>query len=152
MHFSHTFFQYSGFSSDEAETWGMIHGHFTGYQMCPSGHIRTPKTWTAFSRCDFWRFLGQIQPKIAGKLWMFIPSHLGFRWISWCPSCCDQLAPTTQAQLIPWCHRPSHLSRQVFQVDIFAPYPTIGYVRRFNKILSEILWGSLKINGSAKNI
>ena len=98
---------------------------------------------------DFW---AKFSPKSLGNYGCSSPAIWDFDGFHGCPSCCDQLAPTTQAQLIPWCHRPSHLSRQVFQVDIFAPYPTIGSVRRFYKILSEIFWGSLKINGSAKNI
>ena len=102
------------------------------------------------------RFLAIFGPKFStkslGNCGCSSPAIWDFNGFHGCRNCCDQLAPTTQAQLIPWCHRPSHLSRQVFQVDIFAPYPTIDSVRRFNMTLSEILWGSLKINGSAKNI
>jgi hypothetical protein len=106
-----------------------------------------------FLSMRFQAILGpKFSPKSLGNYGCSSPAIWDFDGFHGCRSCCDQLAPTTQAQLIPWCHRPSHLSRQVFQVDIFAPYPTIGSVRRFNMILSEILWGSLKINGSAKNI
>ena len=135
MHFSHTFFHTSlvfRVMKQKHEGWSM-----------------------AISRGIGWRFRAIFGPKFSPKLL----GNYGCSSPAWdfdgfhgCQSCCDQLAPTPQAQLIPWCHRPSHLSRQVFQVDIFAPYPTIGSVRRFNMTLFETLWDSLKINGSARNI
>ena len=132
----------------------------------PNPHPRADYSVTA-SRCAAEKdFRGSVfrpkrlQPRITGKFWMFIPSpsHLGFQWLSWVSlkvAVFDQLitlASPNFKPFMPWYHRASYLSRQVVQVDIFALYPTIDSVRRFNMTLSEILRYTLRINGSVRNL